>query len=40
MAAILDFKKNGIVQYQWRHKSRATLIKLQKYWLINFKTNN
>ena len=33
MAAILDFK-NDIAQYLWRHKSRATLIKLQKI-LIN-----
>ena len=33
MAAILDFI-NGIVQYLWRHKSRATLIELQKI-LIN-----
>ena len=33
MAAILDLK-NGIAQYLWRHKSRVTLIKLQKI-LIN-----
>ena len=33
MAAILDFKKS-IAQYLWRHKSRATLIKLKKI-LIN-----
>ena len=30
--------KNGIAQYLWHHKSRATLIKLQNYWLIDFKT--
>ena len=39
MAAILDFK-NGIAQYLWRHKPRATLIKFKRYWLIDFKTND
>ena len=38
MAAILDFN-TWLLRNTWRHKSRATLIKLQKI-LINFKTNN